>query len=85
MIEHRITKMEVLIEALYHRSDERLTVITDRFDGIDSRFDRAERRANWFWTCLITAAITMGGVYLEAVFSKNDNFKSVVVARDERV
>ena len=85
MIEHRITKMEVLLESLYHRSDERLNVINDRFDGVDHRFDKAERRANWFWTFVVTAAITIGGVYLEAVFNKDDSFKPLAPVRTERV
>lgn len=81
----RLAKVEVLVETLYHRSDERLNVIKDRFDGVDHRFDKAERRANWFWGLVITTALTIGGIYLEAVFSKDDSYKPLAPVRDERV
>jgi len=79
MIEHRITKMEVLVESLYHRSDERLNVINDRFDGVDRGLDKAERRSNWFWTLVFTATITVGGVYLESVFNKEDEYRPLAI------
>jgi hypothetical protein len=63
ILERRLTTLEMGIEEVKRNSDERLEVITARFDKID-------RRAMLWVNAAFVAALAVGGIYLEAYISK---------------
>lgn len=67
ILERRLTTLELGLDEIKRNSDERLAVITARFDKLD-------RRANWWVTGIVTVALSIGGYYLEAYLNKDDRF-----------
>ena len=63
ILERRLTTLETGIEEVKRNSDERLEIITARFDKID-------RRAALWVNALFVASLAVGGIYLEAYLSK---------------
>lgn len=63
ILERRLTTLEMGIEQVKENSDERLAVITARFDRID-------RRAGWWVSGVFAIALAAGGIYLEAYLNK---------------
>jgi hypothetical protein len=64
ILERRLTTLELGLEELKHKSDERLAIITARFDKLD-------RRAAWWVNGIFAVALAAGGIYLEAYLNKD--------------
>lgn len=66
ILERRLTTLEMGLEEIKRNSDERLAVITARFDKLD-------RRAAWWVNGVFAVALAAGGIYLEAYLNKDDS------------
>jgi hypothetical protein len=75
LLERRLTTLEMGIEEIKDNSGERLEAIMNRFDKIDRRYNSIV--AGVFAMCL-----TFGGIYLDAYFNKDGNYKSLAVITD---
>lgn len=65
-LESRLAVVERDIQHIKANSDERL-------EAIMARFDKLDRRANWWVTGLFSAALAVGGIYLEHILNKEDS------------
>lgn len=66
ILERRLTTLEIGLDEIKRNSDERLAVITARFDKLD-------RRAAWWVNGIFAVALAAGGIYLEAYLNKDDS------------
>ena len=76
-IESRLSVLESDMRHVRKNSD-------DRMEAIMARFDKLDRRAAWWVGGVFTAALSIGGIYLEHVLNKEDTpyVKPVVTHRE---
>ncbi len=73
ILERRLTTLEMGIEEVKRNSN-------DRLESIMARFDKLDRRAAWWVSCVFAVALATGGIYLEAYLNKDgSDSKSLAV------